>query len=84
LKNLDEAGIVYIGAEVNPAIFWSQGHAEGESPMTPKEKLRAPSSAKRRRRARTRHALAAGVTGTIVEVRFSRSRRGEGPTRHRD
>ena len=40
LKNLDEAGIVYIGAEVNPGdILVGKITPKGESPMTPEEKL---------------------------------------------
>jgi DNA-directed RNA polymerase subunit beta len=50
LRNLDEAGIVYIGAEVEPGdILVGKITPKGESPMTPEEKLLAPSSAKRRR-----------------------------------
>ena len=40
LKNLDEAGIVYIGAEVKPGdILIGKVTPKGESPMTPEEKL---------------------------------------------
>src|SRR5208337_1057955 len=40
LKNRDEAGIVYIGAEVNPGdILVGKVTPKGESPMTPEEKL---------------------------------------------
>jgi DNA-directed RNA polymerase subunit beta len=40
LKNLDEAGIVYIGAEVEPGdILVGKITPKGESPMTPEEKL---------------------------------------------
>ena len=40
LRNLDEAGIVYIGAEVGPAdILVGKITPKGESPMTPEEKL---------------------------------------------
>ena len=40
LRNLDEAGIVYIGAEVNPGdILVGKVTPKGESPMTPEEKL---------------------------------------------
>ncbi|MDG1628981.1 DNA-directed RNA polymerase subunit beta, partial [Bacillus paranthracis] len=39
LKNLDEAGIVYIGAEVHPGdILVGKITPKGESPMTPEEK----------------------------------------------
>ncbi|ODA68294.1 DNA-directed RNA polymerase subunit beta [Methyloligella halotolerans] len=40
LRNLDEAGIVYIGAEVHPGdILVGKITPKGESPMTPEEKL---------------------------------------------
>src|SRR3712207_5545556 len=40
LRNLDEAGIVCIGAEVNPGdILVGKVTPKGESPMTPEEKL---------------------------------------------
>ena len=40
LTNLDEAGIVYIGAEVHPGdILCGKITPKGESPMTPEEKL---------------------------------------------
>ncbi|MFX8075091.1 hypothetical protein ABTK71_19415, partial [Acinetobacter baumannii] len=40
LKNLDEAGIVYIGAEVRAGdILVGKITPKGESPMTPEEKL---------------------------------------------
>src|SRR5207249_10230723 len=40
LKNLDEAGIVYIGAEVQAGdILVGKITPKGESPMTPEEKL---------------------------------------------
>ena len=42
LRNLDEAGIVYIGAEVGPAdILVGKITPKGESPMTPEEKTSA-------------------------------------------
>jgi len=40
LRNLDEAGMVYIGAEVQPGdIMVGKVTPKGESPMTPEEKL---------------------------------------------
>src|SRR5499425_795611 len=40
LKNLDEAGIVYIGAEIEPGdILVGKITPKGESPLTPEEKL---------------------------------------------
>ncbi|MDD5586899.1 MAG: DNA-directed RNA polymerase subunit beta, partial [Alphaproteobacteria bacterium] len=75
LKNLDEAGIVYIGAEVNPGdILIGKVTPKGESPMTPEEKLlRAIFGEKAADVRDTSLRLPPGVTGTIVEVRvFSR------------
>ncbi|MDE0057325.1 MAG: DNA-directed RNA polymerase subunit beta, partial [Defluviicoccus sp.] len=75
LKNLDEAGIVYIGAEVNPGdILVGKVTPKGESPMTPEEKLlRAIFGEKASDVRDTSLRLPPGVTGTIVEVRvFSR------------
>ncbi len=49
LKNLDEAGIVYIGAEVNPGdILVGKITPKGESPMRLRRSCFAPSSARRR------------------------------------
>ncbi len=75
LRNLDEAGIVYIGAEVNPSdILVGKITPKGESPMTPEEKLlRAIFGEKAADVRDTSLRLPPGVTGTIVEVRvFSR------------
>ncbi len=75
LKNLDEAGIVYIGAEVNPGdILIGKVTPKGESPMTPEEKLlRAIFGEKAADVRDTSLRLPPGVSGTIVEVRaFSR------------
>jgi len=75
LKNLDEAGIVYIGAEVGPNdILVGKVTPKGESPMTPEEKLlRAIFGEKASDVRDTSLRLPPGVTGTIVEVRvFSR------------
>ncbi|HYD15170.1 MAG TPA: DNA-directed RNA polymerase subunit beta, partial [Hyphomicrobium sp.] len=71
LKNLDEAGIVYIGAEVNPGdILVGKITPKGESPMTPEEKLlRAIFGEKASDVRDTSLRLPPGVTGTIVEVR---------------
>jgi len=75
LRNLDEAGIVYIGAEVNPGdILVGKVTPKGESPMTPEEKLlRAIFGEKASDVRDTSLRLPPGVTGTIVDVRvFSR------------
>src|SRR5208337_4273390 len=75
LKNLDEAGIVYIGAEVQAGdILVGKITPKGESPMTPEEKLlRAIFGEKASDVRDTSLRLPPGVSGTIVEVRvFSR------------
>ncbi len=71
LKNLDEAGIVYIGAEVNPGdILVGKVTPKGESPMTPEEKLlRAIFGEKASDVRDTSLRLPPGVVGTIVDVR---------------
>src|SRR5271170_3135076 len=68
LKNLDEAGIVYIGAEVNPGdILVGKVTPKGESPMTPEEKLlRAIFGEKASDVRDTSLKLPPGVSGTIV------------------
>ena len=75
LKNLDEAGMVYIGAEVKPGdILVGKVTPKGESPMTPEEKLlRAIFGEKASDVRDTSLRLPPGVSGTVVEVRvFSR------------
>ena len=71
LRNLDEAGIVYIGAEVEPGdILCGKITPKGESPMTPEEKLlRAIFGEKASDVRDTSLRLPPGVTGTIVDVR---------------
>jgi DNA-directed RNA polymerase subunit beta len=71
LKNLDEAGIVYIGAEVQAGdILCGKITPKGESPMTPEEKLlRAIFGEKASDVRDTSLRVPPGVTGTVVEVR---------------
>jgi DNA-directed RNA polymerase subunit beta len=71
LKNLDEAGIVYIGAEVQAGdILVGKVTPKGETPMTPEEKLlRAIFGEKAADVRDTSLKVPPGVTGTIVEVR---------------
>ena len=71
LKNLDEAGIVYIGAEVEAGdILVGKVTPKGETPMTPEEKLlRAIFGEKAADVRDTSLRVPPGVTGTIVEVR---------------
>lgn len=75
LKNLDEAGIVYIGADVKASdILVGKVTPKGESPMTPEEKLlRAIFGEKASDVRDTSLRVPPGVSGTVVEVRvFSR------------
>jgi DNA-directed RNA polymerase subunit beta len=71
LRSLDEAGIVYIGAEVHPGdILVGKITPKGESPMTPEEKLlRAIFGEKASDVRDTSLRLPPGVAGTVVEVR---------------
>ena len=71
LHNLDEAGIVYVGAEVEPGdILVGKITPKGESPMTPEEKLlRAIFGEKASDVRDTSLRLPPGVSGTIVDVR---------------
>ncbi|MDZ7905651.1 MAG: DNA-directed RNA polymerase subunit beta [Cypionkella sp.] len=71
LRNLDEAGIVYIGADVIPGdILVGKITPKGESPMTPEEKLlRAIFGEKASDVRDTSLRLPPGAFGTIVEVR---------------
>ncbi|RYH04354.1 DNA-directed RNA polymerase subunit beta [Salipiger sp. IMCC34102] len=71
LRNLDEAGVVYIGAEVGPAdILVGKITPKGESPMTPEEKLlRAIFGEKASDVRDTSLRLPPGDFGTVVEVR---------------
>ena len=71
LRNLDEAGIVYIGAEVGPGdILVGKITPKGESPMTPEEKLlRAIFGEKASDVRDTSMRMPPGTYGTVVEVR---------------
>ena len=71
LRNLDEAGIIYVGAEVNPGdILVGKVTPKGESPMTPEEKLlRAIFGEKASDVKDTSLKLPPGGQGTVVDVR---------------
>jgi DNA-directed RNA polymerase subunit beta len=71
LKNLDEAGITYIDAEVQPGdILVGKITPKGESPMTPEEKLlRAIFGEKASDVRDTSMRMPPGAYGTVVEVR---------------
>jgi DNA-directed RNA polymerase subunit beta len=71
LKNLDEAGIVHIGAEVAAGdILVGKITPKGESPMTPEEKLlRAIFGEKASDVRDTSLRVPPGDAGTVVEVR---------------
>ncbi len=71
LSNLDEAGIVAVGAEVHAGdILVGKVTPKGESPMTPEEKLlRAIFGEKASDVRDTSLKLPPGASGTVVEVR---------------
>ncbi|MFT6212220.1 MAG: DNA-directed RNA polymerase subunit beta [Alphaproteobacteria bacterium] len=71
LRNLDEAGVVYIGSEVKPGdVLVGKITPKGESLMTPEEKLlRAIFGEKASDVRDTSLHVPPGVTGTVVEVR---------------
>ncbi|MCJ8335383.1 MAG: DNA-directed RNA polymerase subunit beta, partial [Epibacterium sp.] len=71
LRNLDEAGVVYIGADVEPGdILVGKITPKGESPMTPEEKLlRAIFGEKASDVRDTSLRVKPGDYGTVVEVR---------------
>ena len=71
LRNLDEAGIVAVGAEVHASdILVGKVTPKGESPMTPEEKLlRAIFGEKASDVRDTSLKLPPGASGTVVEVR---------------
>ena len=71
LHNLDEAGIVYVGAEVGASdILVGKVTPKGESPVTPEEKLlRAIFGEKASDVRDTSLKVPPGATGTVVEVR---------------
>jgi DNA-directed RNA polymerase subunit beta len=71
LGNLDEAGIVYVGAEVAAGdILVGKVTPKGESPVTPEEKLlRAIFGEKASDVRDTSLKVPPGATGTVVEVR---------------
>lgn len=71
LRNLDEAGIVYVGAEVEPGdILVGKITPKGESPMTPEEKLlRAIFGEKASDVRDSSLRMPPGDFGTVVEVR---------------
>ena len=77
LRNLDEVGIVHVGAEVKPGdILVGKVTPKSESPMTPEEKLlRAIFGEKASDVRDTSLYVPPGAAGTIVEVRVL-SRRG--------
>ena len=75
LKNLDEAGMIYVGAEVKAGdILVGKVTPKGETPMTPEEKLlRAIFGEKASDVRDTSLRVPPGGSGTVVEVRvFSR------------
>ena len=75
LRNLDETGMIYVGADVNSGdILVGKVTPKGETPMTPEEKLlRAIFGEKASDVKDTSLRVPPGVNGTVVEIRvFSR------------
>ncbi|MCH9779982.1 MAG: DNA-directed RNA polymerase subunit beta, partial [Alphaproteobacteria bacterium] len=75
LSNIDDAGIVYVGATVSPGdVLVGKVTPKGESPITPEEKLlRAVFAEKASNMRDTSLRMSASGHGTVVEVRvFSR------------
>ncbi|MDD9920086.1 MAG: DNA-directed RNA polymerase subunit beta [Alphaproteobacteria bacterium] len=79
LKNLDESGIVRIGAEVGPGdILVGKITPKGETPMTPEEKLlRAIFGEKAADVRDTSLRMRPGITGTVVGVKVFNRRGAE-------
>lgn len=71
LKNLDESGIVYVGAHVRPGdILVGKVTPKGESPITPEEKLlRAIFGEKSADVRDSSFRVPPGIQGTVVDVR---------------
>ena len=71
LRNLDETGMIYIGADVNAGdILVGKVTPKGESPMTPEEKLlRSIFGEKASDVKDTSLKVPPGVNGTVVEIR---------------
>ena len=70
LSKLDESGIVYVGAEVNPGdILVGKVTPKGETQLTPEEKLlRAIFGEKASDVKDTSQRVPSGMTGTIIDV----------------
>ncbi|SEK57705.1 DNA-directed RNA polymerase subunit beta [Ectothiorhodospira marina] len=71
LSKLDESGIVYVGAEVNPGdILVGKVTPKGETQLTPEEKLlRAIFGEKASDVKDTSLRVASGIDGTVIDVR---------------
>ncbi|NBV54124.1 MAG: DNA-directed RNA polymerase subunit beta [Proteobacteria bacterium] len=83
LRNIDEAGIIRVGAEVNAGdILVGKITPKGESPMTPEEKLlRAIFGEKAADVRDTSLRLSPGLNGTVVGVKIFNRRGAEKDTR---
>ena len=72
LKNLDESGIIRIGAEVKPGdILVGQDHPQGRNPALSGRET-APGDLRRKGRRCERHlpAGSAGVEGTVIDAKI--------------
>jgi len=77
LKNLDESGIVRIGAKVKPGeILVGKVSPRAKRSCPPRRSCCAPSSASRPRRSRIPPSTAPGVEGTVIDVKVF-TRRGQ-------
>ncbi len=74
LKDLDESGIVRIGAEVRPGdILVGKITPKGETQLSPRRSSSAPSSARRPATSATARSRSPGVGGVVINARvFSR------------
>ncbi|AHA27820.1 DNA-directed RNA polymerase subunit beta [Candidatus Liberibacter americanus] len=72
LKNIDECGVICVGAEINPGdILVGKITPKSESPMTPEEKLlRAIFGEKASDVRDTSLRVPPGISGTVVDVRI--------------
>ena len=86
LRNLDESGIIRIGAPVKPEdILVGKITPKGETQLTPEEKLlRAIFGAKARDVKNTSLKVPPGVEGTVIDVKVFNRRSGEKDERTRN
>ena len=70
LRNLDESGIVYVGAEVKPGdILVGKVTPKSETSSSPEEKLLRSIFGEKATDVRILHWLPSGSTGVVIDVR---------------